>query len=49
MRRECNRPFTATQIEQMFRSGEVSSDVLYWQEGMESWQSAEELRPPGMG
>jgi len=40
-------PFTSPQIHEMFRTGAITSDALYWQEGMGDWQNAEELRPPG--
>ena len=40
-------PFTSSQIHEMFRSGTISPETVYWQEGMADWQSAEELRPPG--
>jgi hypothetical protein len=40
-------PFTLAQIQTMFANGTMSSDALYWQEGMIEWQYAEELRPPG--
>jgi membrane associated rhomboid family serine protease len=42
-------PFTAAQIQQMFQTGEISAETLYWQEGMEQWRTAEELRAPGFG
>jgi membrane associated rhomboid family serine protease len=42
-------PFTSVQVQQMFSTGEIPSDALYWQEGMEDWRTAEELRPPGLG
>lgn len=41
-------PFTARQIQRMFMADEISADALYWQEGMESWAAAEDLRPPGV-
>lgn len=40
-------PFTLAQIQTMFANGTVSSDALYWQEGMVEWQRADELRAPG--
>ena len=42
-------PFTETQVQQMFKTGEVSPETLYWQEGMENWRTVEELRAPGLG
>lgn len=41
-------PFTYSQLEQMFAGGDIPSDALYWQEGMDDWRGAEELRPPGV-
>jgi membrane associated rhomboid family serine protease len=41
-------PFSPSEIEQMFRSGEIPTEALYWQEGMEEWRTAEELREPGV-
>ncbi|HLH52578.1 MAG TPA: rhomboid family intramembrane serine protease, partial [Verrucomicrobiae bacterium] len=40
-------PFTSAQVQDMFRQGGIPLDALYWQEGMDDWRSAEELRPPG--
>jgi hypothetical protein len=40
-------PFTTPQIQAMFQEGTIGSDALYWQEGMEEWRHAQELRPPG--
>jgi membrane associated rhomboid family serine protease len=40
-------PFTHSQLQQMFGAGEIPADALYWQEGMEDWSAADELRPPG--
>ena len=40
-------PFTMSQVQQMFLSGEIPAEALYWQEGMDDWRSAEELRPLG--
>lgn len=42
-------PFTLSQIEQMFSTNAIGPGALYWQEGMEDWRSAEELRLPGAG
>jgi membrane associated rhomboid family serine protease len=42
-------PFTLSQIQQMFANDALAADALYWQQGMEGWRSAEELRLPGMG
>jgi membrane associated rhomboid family serine protease len=41
-------PFSLSEIEQMFRSGEIPAEAVYWQEGMEAWRTADELREPGM-
>jgi hypothetical protein len=41
-------PFSRSQIEQMFRSGEIPAEAFYWQDGMEDWRTAEELREPGV-
>ena len=41
-------PFTLSQILQMFSQGTVPEQAYYWQEGMEDWRSAEELRQPGI-
>lgn len=41
-------PFALSQIEQMFRNGEIPAEAVYWQEGMEDWRTAEELRQPGV-
>lgn len=40
-------PYTMSQIRQMFAVGTVSSETFYWQQGMEDWRSADELREPG--
>jgi membrane associated rhomboid family serine protease len=40
-------PYTESQIHKMFVTGEIADGTLYWQEGMEDWSVAEELRPPG--
>lgn len=40
-------PFTPSQVQQMFASGEIPSDAFYWQEGMADWSSVAELRTPG--
>ncbi len=40
-------PFTAAQIEKMFGEGEIPAGAFYWQEGMEKWESAEDLRSVG--
>lgn len=42
-------PYTSPQITQMFLEGTIPPEALYWQEGMDDWHSAEELRPPGAG
>jgi membrane associated rhomboid family serine protease len=42
-------PFTPSQIQAMFAQGAIPAEALYWQEGMEEWRTAEELREPGMG
>ena len=36
-------PFTLSQIEAMLRSGEASTEMQYWCEGLDSWQSVTEL------
>jgi membrane associated rhomboid family serine protease len=40
-------PFTSAQIQEMFLAGQIPADALYWQEGMENWAAADDLRPPG--
>jgi membrane associated rhomboid family serine protease len=40
-------PYTMSQIRQMFAAGAVSPDAFYWQQGMDGWRSADELREPG--
>lgn len=40
-------PYTTLQVQQMFATGAISSETFYWQQGMEDWRSAEELREPG--
>ena len=40
-------PYTMSQVRQMFAAGTVSSETFYWQQGMEDWRSADELREPG--
>jgi len=40
-------PFSSPQVQDMFRTGAISSEALYWQEGMEDWRSAAELLQPG--
>jgi membrane associated rhomboid family serine protease len=42
-------PFTLSQIQEMLASNTLPLDTVYWQQGMEDWRSAEELRLPGMG
>lgn len=42
-------PYTASQVQEMFVADQIAADALYWQEGIEEWRSAEELRPPGAG
>jgi hypothetical protein len=41
-------PFTPARIQQMFASGEIPTDAQYWQEGMDEWRTADELREPGV-
>lgn len=41
-------PFTLSQVQQMLATGAISSDAMYWQQGMEGWQTVEELRQPGV-
>jgi len=41
-------PFTTTQVQEMFTLGSIPDDTLYWQEGMEDWREAGELRAPGL-
>lgn len=40
-------PYTMSQVQQMFATGSISSEAFYWQQGMEDWRSADELREPG--
>lgn len=40
-------PYTMSQVQQMFATGAISSETFYWQQGMDDWRSAEELREPG--
>lgn len=40
-------PYTMSQVRQMFATGAISSETFYWQQGMDDWRSAEELREPG--
>lgn len=40
-------PFTMTQIQQMFAAGDIPNEAYYWQEGMDDWRNAQELRDPG--
>ena len=40
-------PYTMSQVQQMFGTGAISSETFYWQQGMDDWRSAEELREPG--
>ncbi|MCL4179086.1 MAG: rhomboid family intramembrane serine protease [Verrucomicrobia bacterium] len=44
---ECG-PYTLTQVQRMFVAGDIPADALYWQDGMEEWRNAEELRAPGI-
>lgn len=37
-------PYTPSQVRQMLVEGAIPLDALYWQEGMEDWRTAEELR-----
>ena len=41
-------PFTLAQIQKLFSDGAVSAQTFYWQEGMDDWRDAEELRQPGV-
>lgn len=41
-------PFTPARIQQMFATGEIPADAQYWQEGMDEWRTADELREPGV-
>jgi membrane associated rhomboid family serine protease len=40
-------PFNSHQVQQLFATAVIQPDTLYWLQGMETWQSAEELRQPG--
>ena len=40
-------PYTTPQVQQMLATGAISSETFYWQQGMDDWRSAEELREPG--
>jgi membrane associated rhomboid family serine protease len=42
-------PYALWQIQPMFKRGEIPIDASYWQQGMEEWRPAEELRDPGSG
>jgi hypothetical protein len=42
-------PYSLAQILPMFKRGEIPINASYWQQGMEEWRSAEELRDPGTG
>jgi hypothetical protein len=42
-------PYALSQIQPMFRRGEIPLHASYWQQGMEDWRPAEELRDPGSG
>lgn len=39
-------PFSVGQVQRMFAEGQIPATALYWQEGMENWATAEDLRPP---
>jgi membrane associated rhomboid family serine protease len=36
-------PFTLSQVRGMFSTGAISTEAVYWKEGMESWRSGSEL------
>ena len=42
-------PYALSQIQPMFKRGEIPPAAFYWQDGMAEWRSAEELRDPGTG
>ncbi len=42
-------PYALSQIQPMFKRGEIPPHASYWQHGMEDWRAAEELRDPGTG
>jgi membrane associated rhomboid family serine protease len=39
-------PFTLGQVRQMLSMGSIPAGTFYWKEGMEGWQSSDELFPP---
>lgn len=41
-------PFTPSQVQEMFFTGAISIETLYWHEGMDDWRKADELRETGM-
>jgi hypothetical protein len=36
-------PYTAKQVNHLYRSGFIDDDTLYWREGMEQWQPVTEI------
>jgi membrane associated rhomboid family serine protease len=42
-------PFTLSHVQQMFATDGIPADAQYWQEGMDEWRAADELREPGVG
>ncbi len=36
-------PFTLSQVQTMLRRGEVTSEAIYWSEGLDNWQNIAEL------
>jgi len=42
-------PYTMSQIRELFVAGTIPEGAVYWQDGMEDWRTAEELREPGGG
>ncbi len=49
MNGEQSGPFTKSLVQQKFSQGTIPADALYWQEGMENWVSADDLREPARG
>jgi hypothetical protein len=39
-------PFTLGQVRQMLSLGSISSETLYWKEGLDDWRAVDELRAP---
>jgi membrane associated rhomboid family serine protease len=42
-------PYALSQIQPMFKRGEIPDAASYWQQGMDAWRAADELRDPSGG